>query len=165
MTQEELQDVIVLLTSQNSTQTPVPLPGVTLTRVNDSTDNSRISSHRGSWWSEGEELDPSILMSRKSSSSTDTSSSCYSLHSRSTSTSEEGGCMGGGARSHLYSMWSGAELPFIKLPESTESNDLWIFSAWGTGCHRDVGSLAEINVVDPLWICPWMDFSRPGSDQ
>lgn len=23
-------------------------------------------------------------------------------------------------RTHLYSMWSGSDLPFIKLPESTE---------------------------------------------
>ncbi|KAG7211174.1 hypothetical protein KM043_010495 [Ampulex compressa] len=57
------------------------------------------------------------LPSRKSSSSTD---SCVSAHSRSGSESTGGGeC----ARSQLYSMWSGGDLPFIKLPESNEIQD------------------------------------------
>nr|XP_022905384.1 uncharacterized protein LOC111417364 [Onthophagus taurus] len=68
------------------------------------------------------------LTSRKSSSSTD-SSSCLSIHSRSTSSSERGseGYAGGDAlRMHqnFYSMWSGNEhLPFIRLPESQEPQD------------------------------------------
>ncbi|XP_076682004.1 uncharacterized protein LOC143376057 [Andrena cerasifolii] len=58
-----------------------------------------------------------ILPSRKSSSSTD---SCISAHSRSGSESAGGGeC----ARSQLYSMWSGNDMPFIKLPESNEAQD------------------------------------------
>ncbi|XP_067002901.1 uncharacterized protein [Anabrus simplex] len=60
-------------------------------------------------------LDPATLASRKSSSSTDSSSS-HSLHSRST-TGSEGGAE---VRSHLYSMWSGNELTFMKLSESGE---------------------------------------------
>ncbi|XP_020282156.1 uncharacterized protein LOC109853957 isoform X2 [Pseudomyrmex gracilis] len=57
------------------------------------------------------------LPSRKSSSSTD---SCISAHSRSGSESAGGGeC----ARSQLYSMWSGGDLSFIKLPESNEIQD------------------------------------------
>ncbi|XP_033224031.1 uncharacterized protein LOC117177447 [Belonocnema kinseyi] len=58
-----------------------------------------------------------VLTSRKSSSSTD---SCMSAHSRSGSESAGAGeC----ARSQLYSMWSGGDLPFIKLTESTEVRD------------------------------------------
>ncbi|XP_033183096.1 uncharacterized protein LOC117153297 isoform X1 [Bombus vancouverensis nearcticus] len=57
------------------------------------------------------------LSLRKSSSSTD---SCISAYSRSGSESAGGGeC----ARSQLYSMWSGSDLPFIKLPESNETQD------------------------------------------
>ncbi|XP_072743822.1 uncharacterized protein [Anoplolepis gracilipes] len=57
------------------------------------------------------------LPSRKSSSSTD---SCLSAHSRSGSESAGGGeC----TRSQLYSMWSGGDLSFIKLPESNEIQD------------------------------------------
>ncbi|XP_012058235.1 PREDICTED: uncharacterized protein LOC105621377 [Atta cephalotes] len=57
------------------------------------------------------------LPSRKSSSSTD---SCVSVHSRSGSESAGGGeC----TRSQLYSMWSGGDLSFIKLPESNEVQD------------------------------------------
>ncbi|XP_012530248.1 uncharacterized protein LOC105833230 isoform X1 [Monomorium pharaonis] len=57
------------------------------------------------------------LPSRKSSSSTD---SCVSAHSRSGSESAGGGeC----TRSQLYSMWSGGDLSFIKLPESNEIQD------------------------------------------
>ncbi|XP_011865539.1 PREDICTED: uncharacterized protein LOC105560764 isoform X1 [Vollenhovia emeryi] len=57
------------------------------------------------------------LPSRKSSSSTD---SCVSAHSRSGSESAGGGeC----TRSQLYSMWSGGDLSFIKLPESNEVQD------------------------------------------
>ncbi|KAL0118351.1 hypothetical protein PUN28_009177 [Cardiocondyla obscurior] len=57
------------------------------------------------------------LPSRKSSSSTD---SCLSAHSRSGSESAGGGeC----SRSQLYSMWSGGDLSFIKLPESNEIQD------------------------------------------
>ncbi|XP_014483529.1 PREDICTED: uncharacterized protein LOC106749017 isoform X2 [Dinoponera quadriceps] len=57
------------------------------------------------------------LPSRKSSSSTD---SCISAHSRSGSESAGGGeC----TRSQLYSMWSGGDLSFIKLPESNEIQD------------------------------------------
>ncbi|XP_012279193.1 uncharacterized protein LOC105699068 [Orussus abietinus] len=66
------------------------------------------------------EYDPAtndILPSRKSSSSTD---SCVSVHSRSGSESAGAGeC----ARSPLYSMWTGGDLPFIKLPESSELPD------------------------------------------
>lgn len=55
---------------------------------------------------------------RKGSSSTDSSSlsSSLSLHRSSTSSSDTGM----ENRSHLYSMWSGADLPFIKLPENSE---------------------------------------------
>lgn len=55
---------------------------------------------------------------RKGSSSTDSSSlsSSLSLHRSSTSSSDTGI----ENRSHLYSMWSGADLPFIKLPENIE---------------------------------------------
>ncbi|KOX78439.1 hypothetical protein WN51_07846 [Melipona quadrifasciata] len=57
------------------------------------------------------------LPSRKSSTSTD---SCISAHSRSGSESAGGGeC----ARSQLYCMWSGGDLPFIKLPESNKTQD------------------------------------------
>jgi len=116
--QEDLQDVIALLSIKQNPQ-PHLLPGVTLTRATDPI-TSRCSSHRGSWWGEGEEPDMGMLASRKSSSSTDCSS-CYSLHSRtSTSGSDE---LTHGQRSHLYSMWSGSDLPFIKLPESTENPD------------------------------------------
>ncbi|XP_065172584.1 uncharacterized protein [Atheta coriaria] len=70
------------------------------------------------------------LTSRKSSSSTD-SSSCLSIHSRSTTSSSEKGSesissAGDAIRLHtnLYSMWSGNEhLPFIRLPESQEPQD------------------------------------------
>ncbi|RZF32323.1 hypothetical protein LSTR_LSTR001787 [Laodelphax striatellus] len=139
--QEELQDVISLLAAKP----PPPggpsthnLPGVTLTKatgggpcaggaISDGSDAiprpSFSFSHRGSWWgggTEGDELDIGTLASRKSSSSTD-SSSCYSIHSRSSgSASEE---LTHGQRSHLYSMWSGSDLPFIKLPESSENTE------------------------------------------
>ncbi|XP_021926525.1 uncharacterized protein LOC110833141 isoform X2 [Zootermopsis nevadensis] len=63
-------------------------------------------------------LDAGTLASRKSSSSTDSSSS-HSLHSRST-TGSEGGAE---VRAHLYSMWSGSDLTFMKLPESNEPTD------------------------------------------
>lgn len=63
-------------------------------------------------------LDAGTLASRKSSSSTDSSSS-HSLHSRST-TGSEGGAE---VRAHLYSMWSGSDLTFMKLPESSEPTD------------------------------------------
>ncbi|XP_046470519.1 uncharacterized protein [Neodiprion pinetum] len=54
-----------------------------------------------------------VLASRKSSSSTD---SCRS--------GSEGGVVGGeSSRSQLYSMWSGGDLPFIKLPENSERTD------------------------------------------
>ncbi|XP_030751460.1 uncharacterized protein LOC115878985 [Sitophilus oryzae] len=70
------------------------------------------------------------LTSRKSSSSTD-SSSCLSIHSRSTASGSERGSTSEGSgpdcvRLHtsLYSMWSGSEhLPFIRLPESQEPQD------------------------------------------
>ncbi|XP_015607095.1 uncharacterized protein LOC107273430 isoform X2 [Cephus cinctus] len=57
------------------------------------------------------------MPSRKSSSSTDSGTSA---HSRSGSESAGAGeC----ARSQLYSMWSGADLPFIRLPETNEIQD------------------------------------------
>lgn len=114
--QEDLQDVIALLSCKPPTQTTPHLPGVTLTKAAEPVPRGG-SSHRGSWWGEGDELDAGMLASRKSSSSTDCSS-CYSLHSRSTSGSEE---LTHGQRSHLYSIWSGSDLPFIKLPESSEN--------------------------------------------
>ncbi|KAL1116961.1 hypothetical protein AAG570_004289 [Ranatra chinensis] len=120
--QEELQDVISLLSCRPANPNSHHLPGVVLTKAVDG-QNSEVMPrgllHRASWWGEGDELDVATLTSRKSSSSTD-SSSCYSLHSRSTSGSEE---LTHGQRSHLYSMWSGSDLPFIKLPESSENND------------------------------------------
>ncbi|XP_014614323.1 PREDICTED: uncharacterized protein LOC106792420 isoform X1 [Polistes canadensis] len=60
------------------------------------------------------------LPSRKSSSSTD---SCVSAYSRSGSESAGGGGGGECSRSQLYSMWSGNDVPFIKLPESSEVQD------------------------------------------
>ncbi|XP_044588534.1 uncharacterized protein LOC123267763 isoform X1 [Cotesia glomerata] len=60
-----------------------------------------------------------LLPSRKSSSSTD---SCLSGNSRSGSESA-GVCTGESSKSQLYSMWSGGDLPFIKLPESSETKD------------------------------------------
>uniref|UniRef100_A0A1B6ML39 DUF4745 domain-containing protein n=1 Tax=Graphocephala atropunctata TaxID=36148 RepID=A0A1B6ML39_9HEMI len=115
--QEELQEVIALLSMKPGPQGH-HLPGVTLTRAVEPM-TSRFSSHRGSWSGDGEEPEVTgMLVSRKSSSSTDCSSSCYSLHSRtSTSGSEE---LTHGQKSHLYSMWSGSDLPFIKLPESSK---------------------------------------------
>ncbi|KAF5271020.1 hypothetical protein FQR65_LT05370 [Abscondita terminalis] len=67
------------------------------------------------------------LTSRKSSSSTD-SSSCLSIHSRSTTSSSERGSDAGGEavrlHTNLYSIWSGSDhLPFIRLPESQEPQD------------------------------------------
>ncbi|XP_060535027.1 uncharacterized protein LOC132707260 [Cylas formicarius] len=70
------------------------------------------------------------LTSRKSSSSTD-SSSCLSIHSRSTASSSERGSTSEGSgpdairlHTNLYSMWSGSEhLPFIQLPESQEPQE------------------------------------------
>ncbi|XP_056643062.1 uncharacterized protein LOC130449333 [Diorhabda sublineata] len=70
------------------------------------------------------------LTSRKSSSSTD-SSSCLSIHSRSTTSSSERGSASEASgteairlHANLYSMWSGSEhLPFIRLPESQEPQD------------------------------------------
>ncbi|XP_063239825.1 uncharacterized protein LOC134540812 isoform X2 [Bacillus rossius redtenbacheri] len=66
----------------------------------------------------GERGADAILASRKSSSSTDSSSS-HSLHSRST-TGSEGGAE---VRAHLYSMWSGNDLTFTKLAESSEPGE------------------------------------------
>ncbi|XP_050295567.1 uncharacterized protein LOC126735581 [Anthonomus grandis grandis] len=70
------------------------------------------------------------LTSRKSSSSTD-SSSCMSIHSRSTNSGSERGSSSEASgpeairlHTNLYSMWSGSEhLPFIRLPESQEPLD------------------------------------------
>ncbi|ERL83549.1 hypothetical protein D910_00625 [Dendroctonus ponderosae] len=70
------------------------------------------------------------LTSRKSSSSTD-SSSCLSIHSRSTASGSERGSTSEGSgpdairlHTNFYSMWSGSEhLPFIRLPESQEPQD------------------------------------------
>ncbi|CAG9770544.1 unnamed protein product [Ceutorhynchus assimilis] len=70
------------------------------------------------------------LTSRKSSSSTD-SSSCLSIHSRSTASGSERGSTSEGSgpdairlHTNLYSMWSGSEhLPFIRLPESQEPQE------------------------------------------
>ncbi|XP_047115524.1 uncharacterized protein LOC124795507 [Schistocerca piceifrons] len=89
------------------------------------------STHRASWhapdphsctWGEHElfppTLDPANFASRKSSSSTDSSSS-HSLHSRST-TGSEGGAE---VRAHLYSMWSGGDMAFMRVPESAELPD------------------------------------------
>ncbi|XP_058805478.1 uncharacterized protein LOC131672343 [Phymastichus coffea] len=59
-----------------------------------------------------------LLSSRKNSSSTD---SCVSAHSR--SGSESAPAAGDSLRSNLYSMWSGSDLPFIRLPESSEIKD------------------------------------------
>ncbi|XP_075229856.1 uncharacterized protein LOC142329295 [Lycorma delicatula] len=127
--QEELQDVIALLSVRPPPPPTQPLPGVTLTKAADGGSGSGAEhsprgsfTPRGSWWGCLEDdLDTGTLASRKSSSSTD-SSSCYSIHSRSTSgsASEE---LTHGQRSHLYSMWSGSDLPFIKLPESSENAD------------------------------------------
>ncbi|XP_008210718.1 uncharacterized protein LOC100115679 [Nasonia vitripennis] len=67
------------------------------------------------------ESDPGVvdlLSSRKNSSSTD---SCLSAHSR--SGSESAATAGESVRSNLYSMWSGSDLSFIKLPESSEIPD------------------------------------------
>ncbi|KAF6200931.1 hypothetical protein GE061_005378 [Apolygus lucorum] len=117
--QEDLQDAISLLSIKPSNSN---LPGVVLTKAADSTVDSN-KPIRSSWWGDPTECDMSgdhlnstaSLASRKSSSSTDTTtSSCYSLHRSTTTSSEELSRPG-----HLYSMWSGAELPFIKLPEST----------------------------------------------
>ncbi|XP_043287019.1 uncharacterized protein [Venturia canescens] len=58
-----------------------------------------------------------LLPSRKNSSSTD---SCLSANSRSGS---ESACTGEVPRSQLYSMWSGGDMPFIRLPESNEVQD------------------------------------------
>ncbi|XP_014288304.1 uncharacterized protein [Halyomorpha halys] len=114
--QDDLQDVISLLSCQPANVNPPHTPGVVLTRPEGhGLDNSgKIISHRGSWWGDSDELDVNTLTSRKSSSSTD-SSSCYShmCHSSSDELSHRG----------QYSMWSGNDLPFIKLPESSEHND------------------------------------------
>ncbi|KAJ8955995.1 hypothetical protein NQ318_006269 [Aromia moschata] len=101
------------------------------------------ASQRGNWQSidvphasgmsvtEHYDIFPPVLplTSRKSSSSTD-SSSCLSIHSRSTASSERGsGSEASGPEAirlhtNLYSMWSGSEhLPFIRLPESQEPQD------------------------------------------
>lgn len=103
----------------------------------------QILPHRGNWQTpldltqgtsvtEHYDIFPTSvpLTSRKSSSSTD-SSSCLSIHSRSTSGSERGSSSDGtGAgeairlHTHLYSIWSGSDhLPFIRLPESQEPPD------------------------------------------
>ncbi|KAL1456087.1 hypothetical protein WDU94_000841 [Cyamophila willieti] len=130
--QDDLSEVITLMSlnpTQSTQQLHYPmqnLPGVVLTRA-DSQDMTSYSSGglspRGSWWSETEGEDmvahlSEFLASRKSSSSTDTSSSCYSLHSRSASSSEESG-----VRAQFYSVCSGSDLPFVKLPETNEPPD------------------------------------------
>ncbi|KAI5701427.1 hypothetical protein M8J76_006369 [Diaphorina citri] len=128
--QDDLSEVINLMSvnpTQSTQQLHYPmqnLPGVVLTRA-ESQDISSYSagmSPRGSWWSEAEGDDlthlSDFLTSRKSSSSTDTSSSCYSLHSRSASSSEESG-----VRAQFYSVCSGSDLPFVKLPETKEPPD------------------------------------------
>ncbi|XP_071648769.1 uncharacterized protein [Temnothorax longispinosus] len=79
--------------------------------------DSKDSIHSHSDHRETETGTTDTLPSRKSSSSTD---SCVSAHSRSGSESAGGGeC----TRSQLYSMWSGGDLSFIKLPESNEIQD------------------------------------------
>ncbi|KAK9499245.1 hypothetical protein O3M35_002317 [Rhynocoris fuscipes] len=124
--QEDLQDVISLLSCRPANANSQHLPGVILTRAEGQNPDNipKGIMHRGSWWGEAEEADAQSLASRKSSSSTDTTSSCYSLHKSATTSSEElsHGRSGGGG-SHLYSMWSGTDLPFIKLPESSEHGD------------------------------------------
>ncbi|XP_048515593.1 uncharacterized protein LOC105692415 [Athalia rosae] len=77
------------------------------------------SDHSGIGHRESDAGIGEILGSRKSSSSND---SCVSAQSRSGS---EGAVIGGeSARSQLYSMWSGGDLPFIKLPDaSSEQSD------------------------------------------
>lgn len=126
--QDDLSEVINLMSvnpNQSTQQLHYPMqnvPGVVLTRA-DSQDMSSYSgglSPRGSWWSdtEGEDMVAHLtefLASRKSSSSTDTSSSCYSLHSRSASSSEESG-----VRAQFFSACGGSDLPFVKLPETNE---------------------------------------------
>ncbi|XP_051161684.1 uncharacterized protein LOC127281812 [Leptopilina boulardi] len=83
----------------------------------DSDQSGHLSEHSGGDSRESDAGTTDVLPSRKSSSSTD---SCISAHSRSGSESAGAGeC----ARSQLYSMWSGGDLPFIKLPESTEIRD------------------------------------------
>ncbi|KAK2586544.1 hypothetical protein KPH14_011435 [Odynerus spinipes] len=79
--------------------------------------DSKDSIHSHSDHRENELGTAETLPSRKSSSSTD---SCVSAHSRSGSESAGGGeC----SRSQLYCMWSGNDVPFIKLPESSEVQD------------------------------------------
>lgn len=78
--------------------------------------DSKDSIHSHSDHKEAELGIIELLPSRKSSST----DSCISVHSRSGSESAGGGeCV----RSQLYSMWSGGDLPFIKLPESNEMQD------------------------------------------
>ncbi|XP_044732629.1 uncharacterized protein LOC123295366 isoform X2 [Chrysoperla carnea] len=74
------------------------------------------------------EINPPIFpqgYSRKSSSSTD-SSSCLSIHSRSTTSSERGSDVTAAMvrTHHIYSIWSGSDyLPFIRVPESQEPQE------------------------------------------
>ncbi|XP_014203614.1 uncharacterized protein LOC106635935 [Copidosoma floridanum] len=83
--------------------------------------DSKDSIHSHSDYGGHRESDPGpveLLQSRKNSSSTD---SCISAHSRSGSESAAGA--GESVRSNLYSMWSGSDLPFIKLTESSENQE------------------------------------------
>lgn len=118
--QDDLQDVISLLSCQPANANISHTPGVVLTRPESHglVENTHKSiAHRGSWWGDGDEVDVNTLTSRKSSSSTD-SSSCYSHMCH--SSSDESHLS---HRGQVYSMWSGNDLPFIKLPESSENNE------------------------------------------
>lgn len=120
--QDDLQDVISLLSCQPANTNVPHTPGVILTRPEThGIDNSnKMIAHRGSWWGEGEDLDGHTLTSRKSSSSTDSSSYSHMCHS---SSDESHLSHRTGGAQQMYSMWSGNDLPFIKLPESSENND------------------------------------------
>ncbi|XP_015125341.2 uncharacterized protein LOC107047119 [Diachasma alloeum] len=83
----------------------------------DSKDSIQSHSDHGSHRESEGGANVDLLPSRKNSSSAE---SCLSANSR--SGSESAGA-GEGAKSQLYSMWSGGDLPFIKLPESTELQD------------------------------------------
>ncbi|KAF7988418.1 hypothetical protein HCN44_000991 [Aphidius gifuensis] len=82
----------------------------------DSKDSIHSHSDHGSH-REIETTGANDVPSRKSSSSNE---SCLSGNSRSGSDSAGPGDT---SRSQLYSMWSGGDLPFIKLPESHENQD------------------------------------------
>ncbi|KAE8748737.1 hypothetical protein FOCC_FOCC004540 [Frankliniella occidentalis] len=77
-------------------------------------------SHIAMGWTEsssvGSQHHPPDIARKGSSSDSSSLSSSLSLHRSSTSSSDTGM----ENRSHLYSMWSGADLPFIKLPENSE---------------------------------------------